>query len=162
MILSNFHLNLGQAQELEIAIGELRTISKLELKILEKEESTFTIQIKQVELTETGCIFNQKELVEKAAKVFGQIEGYSFKYIPVTYSIDFNHVNLEWINTQMTELGLKNSDISRQTGIDKATLSLLFTGRKNLNLIHWALFYFYFENCRVSRKVRGNEVNCMP
>lgn len=72
----------------------------------------------------------------------------------MTYSIDFNHVNLEWINTQMTELGLKNSDISRQTGIDKATLSLLFVDRKNLNLIYKALLYFYLENYRVSRKIQ--------
>jgi hypothetical protein len=157
MILSHFKLNPDQAQELEIAFGELRTISKLELKILEKEESTFTIQIKQVELTEMGRIFNQKELVEKASKIFSQIEVYTFKYIPVTYSIDFNHMNIEWINTQMTELGLKNSDISRQTGIDKATLSLLFTGRKNLNLIHKAMFYFYFENYRICRKCRDGD-----
>jgi hypothetical protein len=157
MILSNFHLNPGQAQELEIAFGELRTISKLEFKILEKEESTFTIQIKQVELTEMGRIFNQKELVEKASSIFSLINGCTFKYIPVTYSIDFSHVNLDWINLQMKVFDLKNSDLSRQTGIDKATLSLLFTGHKNLNLIHKAMFYFYFENYRNCRKVRVNK-----
>ena len=151
MILSNFNLNPDQAQALDQTLLKLRASSKLEFKILEKEESTFTIQIKQVELTETGRIFTQKELVEKASKVFGQIEGYSFKYIPVTYSIDFSHVDLDWINNQMKEFNLLNSDISRQTGIDKATLSLLFVGRKNLTLIHKALFYFYFENYRISR-----------
>jgi hypothetical protein len=151
MILSHFNLNPDQAQELEIAIGELRTSSKLELKILEKEELAFTIQIKQVELTEMGRIFNQKELLERTSRVFGQIKGYAFKYIPVTYSIDFNHVNIDWINNQMKEFGLKNSDLSKQTGIDKATLSLFFTGRKTLNLTYKALFYFYFENYRIIR-----------
>lgn len=65
MILSNFNLNPDQALALDQTLLKLRASSKLEFKILEKEESTFTIQIKQVELTETGRIFTQKELVKK-------------------------------------------------------------------------------------------------
>lgn len=158
MILSDFNINPNQALAIEQTLDKLRASSKLEFKILEKENLAFTIQIKQVELTETGRIFNQKELVKKAESLFCLIEGHTFKFIPVTYSIDFNHVNIDWINDQMNEFGLKNSDISHQTGIDKATLSLLFTGRKNLNLIYKALFYFYFENYRISRKCRADDV----
>jgi hypothetical protein len=154
MILSNFNLKNHQIQPLERTIGNLRALSKIEFRILENNSFSYTIQVKQVEATDTGRIFTQKELVERASSVFSLIEDYSFKYIPVTYSPDFSIVNVDWINDQMKEFDLKNSDISRQTGIDKSTLSLLFTGRKNFTLIHKALFYFYFDHYRVSKNCR--------
>jgi hypothetical protein len=154
MILSNFNLENHQVKTLERSIGNLRAHSKLEFRILENNSFSYTIQVKQIEATDTGRIFTQKELVERASGIFGLIEGYTFKYIPVTYSPDFSIVNVDWINDQMKEFDLKNSDISRQTGIDKSTLSLLFTGRKNFTLIHKALFYFYFDHYRVSKNCR--------
>jgi hypothetical protein len=51
----------------------------------------------------------------------------------------------------MNDLGLKNSDVGRQTGINKSTLSLFFTGKKNLTLMHKALLWYYFHSFRVSR-----------
>jgi transcriptional regulator with XRE-family HTH domain len=45
----------------------------------------------------------------------------------------------------MKDIGLKQSDVSKQLNIDKSTISLFLSGEKPLTKIHKSLFYYYFE-----------------
>ncbi len=57
---------------------------------------------------------------------------------------DLMMVTPEWVHEQLTKHGLKRSDLIRQLGFDKASLSLILSGKRGMPKSTRAAFYFYF------------------
>lgn len=55
-------------------------------------------------------------------------------------------VTPEWIQKQISTLGIKYKDIVKETGIHKATISAYANGLKPLSGVTRAMFYFYFKS----------------
>jgi hypothetical protein len=55
----------------------------------------------------------------------------------------------------MEDLKIKNSDIIKQIGIDKSTLSSLFTKETPLTKFQKAAFYYYFLLFEVNNEIRN-------
>lgn len=143
---------------LEEPLNQLRREYQLEIELLEdpdqdnpKDYANFRLKATQLEPTVTGQIFIQKEIVDLVKRSLEPIFDLRYYVLPITFSPQFSMVTIEWINTQMQEFGLKNSDLGRQTGINKSTLSELFTGRRPLTLMHKALFWHYFHGYRMAK-----------
>lgn len=66
---------------------------------------------------------------------------YPIAYIPVAA----DHVEPEWINGKMLNLGVTLKDIHEYTGIDQLNLSLWVKGTLPLNQDAKSLFFYYFE-----------------
>lgn len=151
------HIAPEQLSHFAKMLSLMKADAFFEFKVLDRDSedpkdfSQFRIQVKQTQPTRTGRIFTQKEIVTRAQQLFADLRFINYRIVPVTFSPDFSIVTTEWINQQMNDLGLKNSDVGRQTGINKSTLSLFFTGKKNLTLMHKALLWYYFHSFRVSR-----------
>ncbi|MGR4839112.1 MULTISPECIES: hypothetical protein [unclassified Bacteroides] len=57
---------------------------------------------------------------------------------------DLLMVTPEWVDEQLTKHGLRRNDIIRQLGFDKASLSLILSGKRGMPKSTRAAFYFYF------------------
>jgi len=114
------------------------------------------IKITQARLLK-GFLFNQKELYDRARKIFPNKE---IKIIPVVYNLQLSDINEEWILEKMDELGIKRKDLIKQLGADSSYLSLLFADKSNPRKINLtrsmkATFYYYFMTYQLGREFRG-------
>lgn len=153
-------------KQLEKPLIQLRSQSHIAIELLDgfdtenpKEYVSFRLKATQLEPTVSGRIFLQKEIVDLVKRTLEPIYNQHYYVLPITFSPDFSIVTTEWVNTQMKEHGLKNADIGRQTGINKSTLSELFTGRRPFTLMHKALFWHYFHGYRVAKSYQQALIN---
>jgi len=115
-----------------------------------------TVKITQARLLK-GFLFNQKELYDRARKIFPDK---GTKIIPVVYSLQLDDITEEWIRDKMEELGIKRKDLIKQLGADSSYLSLLFADPSNPRKINLtrsmkATFYYYFMTYQLGREFRG-------
>lgn len=96
-----------------------------------------------------GYILNQKQLVERAKKIFPDK-----KIRPVVFSFDATTVSLDWIKAKMDEFGIKRKDLIKQLAIDKSSLSLIFSGKTELSIRTKATFFYYFLSYELNRDLR--------
>jgi len=114
------------------------------------------VKISQNRIT-NGILLNQKELLERARKIFPEKK---VKIIPVVYNLQLSDITEEWILDKMDELGIKRNDLIKQLGMDKSYLSLLFADKSNPRKINLtrstkAIFYYYFQTYELGRKFRN-------
>lgn len=108
-----------------------------------------TVKISQTRL-KNGYILNQKQLHSRAREVFPD-----HKIIPLVYSLDVDEIDLTWINSKMEEFGVKRKDLIKQLAIDKSSLSLIFSGRRELSKPMRATFFYYFLVMELNRDLRN-------
>lgn len=96
-----------------------------------------------------GYILNQKQLVERAKKIFPDK-----KVRPSVFSLDVSEITLNWIKSKMDEFGIKRKDLIKQLAIDKSSLSLLLSGSTELSKRTKATFFYYFLSYELNRDLR--------
>ncbi|WP_127846217.1 hypothetical protein [Psychroflexus aestuariivivens] len=106
------------------------------------------VKITQSKLV-NGYILNQKQLVNRAKEIFPE-----YKIVPVVFSLNVNQVNIEWIENRMKEFGIKRNDLIKQLAIDKSSLSLILSGKRDLSKPMRATFFFYFLTYELNRDFR--------
>lgn len=107
-----------------------------------------TVKVTQSRLI-NGYILNQKQLIERGKEAFPDS-----KIIPVVYSLDVDDITLEWIETRMLEFGIKRNDLIKQLAIDRSSLSLILSGKRELSKPMRATFFYYFLTYELNRDFR--------
>lgn len=98
-----------------------------------------------------GYILNNKQLYDRAREIFP--DGHIISNV---YSLDVDHITLDWITSRMEEFGLKRKDLIKQLAIDKVSLSKICTGVTSLSKPMKATFYYYFLTYELNRDYREN------
>lgn len=107
-----------------------------------------TVRVTQSRLI-NGYILNQKQLIERGKETYPDA-----KIIPVVYSLDVNDITLEWIESKMIEFGIKRNDLIKQLAIDRSSLSLVLSGKRELSKPMRATFFYYFLTYELNRDFR--------
>lgn len=115
--------------------------------IIEKLDND-TVKVTQSRLI-NGFILNQKQLIERGKEIFPDK-----KIIPVVFSLDVSTINLEWIDNKMKEFGIKRNDLVKQLAIDKSSLSLILSGKRDLSKAMKATFFYYFLTYELNKDFR--------
>ena len=105
-----------------------------------------TVKVTQSRLI-NGYILNQKQLIERGKEVYPDA-----KIIPVVYSL--NDITIDWIESKMQEFGIKRNDLIKQLAIDRSSLSLILSGKRELSKPMRATFFYYFLTYELNRDFR--------
>lgn len=116
----------------------------INLEVLDDE----TVKVSQTKLI-NGYILNQKQLIERGKDVYPDK-----KIIPVVFSLNVEDITLEWIESKMTEFGIKRNDLIKQLAIDRSSLSLIMSGKRELSKPMRATFFYYFLTYELNRDFR--------
>lgn len=126
----------------------------IEIEIVSIEENRVTAIIKQSRLI-NGFILNQKQLVERCKGVF-ENTGLGVIVVPVVFVLKVSTINILWIENKMVEFGIKRNDLIKQLAIDKSSLSLVLSGKRELSKPMKATFFYYFLTYELNRDFRKN------
>lgn len=107
-----------------------------------------TVKVSQTKLI-NGYILNQKQLIERGKDVYPDK-----KIIPVVFSLNVEDITLEWIESKMDEFGIKRNDLIKQLAIDRSSLSLIMSGKRELSKPMRATFFYYFLTYELNRDFR--------
>lgn len=107
-----------------------------------------TVKVSQTKLI-NGYILNQKQLIERGKDVYPDK-----KIIPVVFSLNVEDITLEWIESKMAEFGIKRNDLIKQLAIDRSSLSLIMSGKRELSKPMRATFFYYFLTYELNRDFR--------
>lgn len=108
------------------------------------------VKVSQTKLI-NGYILNQKQLIERGKDVYPDK-----KIIPVVFSLDVKNITIEWIETKMAEFGIKRNDLIKQLAIDRCSLSLIMSGKRELSKPMRATFFYYFLTYELNRDFRDH------
>lgn len=133
---------------MEQQLVAIRNYQKHGISISKIEEDI--ILIKQETLL-NGYIFNQKQLVTIARSIFPEC-----KVKPVVFCLTVESINCDWINAKLNEFGIKKNDLVKQLPIDKPTLLLILSNRKELTKTLKALFFYYFLTYEINKDLRSD------
>ena len=136
-------------------IDKIAGITGIKIDILSLVENVLTVRVEQVDL-KNGWILNQDELSYKAKQIFKEMPQYKVNYIPLTYQPKFETITKDWIKSKMKEFKLKQTDLVKHFGIDKATLSTILNDEnRSITRFQKSAFYFYFLNFEMNRDFRN-------
>lgn len=107
-----------------------------------------TVKVSQTKLI-NGYILNQKQLIERGKDVYP-----NKKIIPVVFSLNVEDITIEWIESKMNEFGIKRNDLIKQLAIDRSSLSLILSGKRELSKPMRATFFYYFLTYELNRDFR--------
>lgn len=118
-------------------------------------EDPTVILSRQWSLTDRGCLYTRKDLVEKARRLYPDKK---YKVGVNTYSLQVSDITPEWIQEQMQLYGVKPSDLVRQLALSKASVSVLINGNRPMASHTKALIFYYFLSLRLS-KIAYSDIN---
>lgn len=134
---------LSTTQSQHQSIANYRRMG-LDIEVIDND----TVKITQSRLL-NGHILNNRQLYERANEIFPE------KHIlPVVYSLQVDDIDLNWIELKMDEFGIKRKDLIKQLAIDKSSLSLIFSGNRELSKPMRATFFYYFLTYELNRDLR--------
>jgi hypothetical protein len=107
-----------------------------------------TVKVTQSRLI-NGYILNQKQLIERGKEVYPDA-----KIIPVVYSLNVDDITIDWIESKMLEFGIKRNDLIKQLAIDRSSLSLIMSGKRELSKPMRATFFYYFLTYELNKDFR--------
>lgn len=107
-----------------------------------------TVKVTQSRLI-NGYILNQKQLIERGKEIYPDA-----KIIPVVYSLNVDDITIEWIESKMREFSIKRNDLIKQLAIDRSSLSLVLSGKRELSKPMRATFFYYFLTYELNRDFR--------
>lgn len=107
-----------------------------------------TVKVSQTRLI-NGYMLNQKQLIERGKEVYPDA-----KIIPVVYSLNVDSITIEWIEERMNEFGIKRNDLIKQLAIDRSSLSLILSGKRELSKPMRATFFYYFLTYELNKDFR--------
>ncbi len=121
------------------------------------EDGEIKVKITQERLI-NGYILNQQQLIERVGEIFKDVITPNVfllvHVIPVVYSLDVNEIDISWIESRMDEFGVQRKDLIKQLAIDKSSLSLILSGKRELSKPMRALFFYYFLSYELNRDLR--------
>ena len=107
-----------------------------------------TVKVTQTRLI-NGYILNQKQLIERGKELYPDS-----KIIPVAYSLNVDDITVDWIESKMQEFGIRRNDLIKQLAIDRSSLSLIMSGKRELSKPMRATFFYYFLTYELNRDFR--------
>lgn len=122
----------------------------IDIEVLENKNGIPVVLVKQTRLI-NGYILNQKQLAERAKKVFAPQKIHVKASV---FSLDTSVVTIDWINDQMKTHGIRRNDLIKQLAIDKSSLSKLLNGSVELSKRTKATFYYYFLSYQLNTLFR--------
>lgn len=157
ILVNQLPISNGISAALTKSIGSY-SASGIDIEIISLENDVATVIIKQSRLI-NGYILNQKQLVERCKEVF-EPTGLKTKVLPAVFSIDVDHITVDWIKEKMIEFGIKRNDLIGQLALDKSYVSLLFADESNKRKINLskpmkATFFYYFLTYELNRDFRN-------
>jgi hypothetical protein len=129
--------------------------SGIDIEITSLDNNVATVIIRQSKLI-NGFILNQKQLVERCKEAFKNT-GIKTIVVPVVFSLDVNTIDILWIENKMSEFGIKRNDLVKQLAIDKSSLSLVLSGKRELSKPMRATFFYYFLTYELNKDFREND-----
>lgn len=115
-------------------------------KVMKQDDREIILQVKQDQSFHQNQ-FDDKRLREITHETFDEFLQPGQKLhvsIKAKQTAPCDVVTAAWIQQKQLDLGIKNKDIVRDTGIDKTTVSAYVGGLKPLSGVVKALFYYYF------------------
>lgn len=125
----------------------------VEIKPLDEDPTI--ILVRQWSLTDRGCLYTRKALVEKARRLYPDKK---YKIRVNTYSLQIDDITPEWIQEQMQLYGVKPSDLVHQIALSKSSVSLLINGTRPMGMYTKALIFYYFLSLKLS-KIAYSDIN---
>ena len=98
-------------------------------------------------------LLTQREMKERVREIFPDK---GIKIHANVWEFDSDTVDIEWIRSNMNDLGLKAKDLVRQTEISASNISLILNGKVRLTKGVKAMFYYFFLSYRLSQKLQEN------
>ncbi len=108
-----------------------------------------TLEILTVQnITSSGIYASEATLVKRTENLFRKIvPGVKLLVSAQTYLPSAtNLVTASWIDKKMHERGIKIKRIAFDTGLDRESISDWVTGKRSMNQLVKAMFYFYLMN----------------
>lgn len=105
------------------------------------------VRVEQKDLV-NDRVLSESDLVERVRDMFrGEIpDDWKLTVSAVDYDRrDISNISSEWIRDKMEKLNIKSKTIHSYTGIDKASLSELINGKRELTRWHKVAFYYFFK-----------------
>lgn len=138
---------------------KIRGITGIEIDILEfdKNANTIRILVKQSEC-KNDIFLPQSELRKRGQDLIRKHFGTAFKlhYVITPFEPNFEGIDLEFVTAKMNEYDLKQLDVCKQIGLDKSSFSLIMSGERGLTRSMKALFYYYFKQFEITRRILNN------
>lgn len=138
-------LDEGQKNALETKAKAHLRYSNITFQVMKADETNVIVQVIQLKhLSENYA--TAEHLVKVAESVFStMLYGRKLKvgakpYVPAPADV----VTPEWVRNAMAKQRLKAVDLEAQLGIDKSTLSVLLSGKKEMTRAMKSMFYFFF------------------
>lgn len=141
--------------KLNMRADKLAANTGVVIDILEVSQDTIRLRIEHKVWRNTK-LFNQKELAAKGRELFESLNSLlnlKLHYVTLTYNPEVSVVNADWIKHNMELYGLKNSDIEKQTGLDKSTISILLSEGRGLTKSQQVAFYYYFKVFEINASI---------
>ncbi len=128
----------------------------IDISILSVGEREVSVLVKQSRLI-NGYILNNRQLYKRAKEVFSPLEerGWKVKVTPSVHSLDVSGIDLDWVHQRMEEFGVKRKDLVQQLAIDKSSLSLILSGKRDMSKSMKATFFYYFLTYELNRDLRS-------
>jgi len=124
----------------------------IDITIAERSNDSITVVIEQARLI-NGYILNNKQLYDRAKEVFmGTVLKVKIK--PAVYTLQVDKINVRWVEGKMEEFGINRNDLIKQLALDKASLSLMLSGTRELTKPARAMFFYYFLTYELNRDFR--------
>lgn len=127
----------------------------IKVEVVDFENSIASVVASQSNLI-NGYILSNKELYDRAKEIFSGITEIKFKIIPSVFSLNVENVTIQWIEDKMAEFGINRNDLVKQLAIDKSSLSLILSGKRDLSKPMRATFFYYFLTYELNRDFRDN------
>jgi len=135
----------------ELAL-QYRRYGSLVIEITSFDNNRLIVRAEQKNAT-NGSVLNKKEIENRVRELFSNEipEDWKLTISAVDFDrSDIDNINTEWIKNTMLRLDIKAKHIETRTGIDKATLSTLLSGNKELTKWHKVALYYFFKYVEIS------------
>lgn len=126
---------------------QYKTMARIYIDIVSLSDSRLIVRVEQKQIT-SGKQLSKSELEKRVRDMFsGEIPSdWKLTVSAVDFDrSDIDSVDADWIKNNMDRLGVKAKNIETHTGLDKATLSTLINGNRDLTKWQKVAFYYFFK-----------------
>ena len=145
--LEKLNLTADKKRIIEKSEVSFKRFARIYFEVLSYDGKELIIKVWQQE-NPSKKYLGAKELIERTKGVFDGIVPESVKIHcrPIPFEPDdLRNLSLEVINEKIEEFGLKPKDLVKLLDIDKSSLSLTLSGKRELSKPNKAMFYYLFK-----------------
>lgn len=132
---------------------QYKRFAKIYVEVVSFENDRIIVRVEQKEQV-NGKQLSKNDLTERVKDMFKDEIPANWKL--TVSAVDFDRKDIdtvsdEWINKKMDQFNLKAKHLVGYTGIDKATISLILSGEKQLTKWQKVAFYYFFKYQEMSK-----------